>query len=54
MSIEVSLMKHGNYSEESEELSFFKTISSLGLTITNFEAAPINLNALEIRHVFGD
>lgn len=32
----------------------FKTISSLGLTISTFEGAPITLNALKIKNIFGD
>jgi hypothetical protein len=54
LKVTVSLIKHGVTFDESNELSFFKTISSLGLTISTFEGAPITLNALKIRHVFGD
>jgi hypothetical protein len=49
------LIKHGiTLDEDSNELSLFKTISSLGLTISTFEGAPITLNALKIKNIFGD
>ena len=54
LKITVSLIKHGVTLEDSDERSFFKTISSLGLTISTFESAPITLNALKIHNVFGD
>jgi len=55
LAVEVSLMKQGQFTEqEVDELSFFKTVSSLGLTLSTFEDAPITLNALETRNVFGD
>jgi vacuolar protein sorting-associated protein 13A/C len=40
--------------DESNELTLFKTISSLGLSISTFENAPIILNALKIKNIFGD
>ena len=34
--------------------SLHKTISSLGLSISTFEGAPITLNSLRIANIFGD
>ena len=52
----MTLIKHNETqsAEDNDKLSFFKTISSLGLTITTFEAAPLKINALEIKNVLGD
>lgn len=54
--LRVTLIKHleTQSQEENDKLSFFKTISSLGLTLTTFENAPLKINALEINNVFGD
>lgn len=55
MKVTISLIKHGvTLNEDSNELSLFKTISSLGLSISTFEAAPITLNALKINNIFGE
>ena len=40
--------------QKDNELALFKSVSSLGLTITTFENAPLNINALGITNVFGD
>jgi hypothetical protein len=55
LKITISLIKHGvTLNDESNELTLFKTISSLGLSISTFENAPIILNALKIKNIFGD
>jgi len=55
LKITISLIKHGiTPNDESNELTLFKTISSLGLSISTFENAPIILNALKIKNIFGD
>lgn len=55
LKITISLIKHGvSLDDGSNELTLFKTISSLGLSISTFENAPITLNALKIKNIFGD
>lgn len=40
--------------EMDEDQDIFKTISSLGLVISNIDEAPIKLNALVIENIFGN
>ena len=55
LKVTISLIKHNvTLNDESNELTLFKTISSLGLSISTFENAPIILNALKIKNIFGD
>lgn len=55
LKVTISLIKHRiTLDDDSNDLSLFKTISSLGLTISTFEGAPITLNALIIKNIFGD
>ena len=55
LAFKISLIKQGNMEEQKDnDLALFKSVSSLGLTITTFENAPLNINALEITNVFGD
>lgn len=37
-----------------DESDIFKTISSLGLVISSIDEAPIKLNALVLKNVFGN
>jgi hypothetical protein len=52
----ITLIKHldAQSREINDQLSFYKTIGSLGLTLTSFEDAPVRINALEVSNVFGD
>ena len=55
LALNISLLKHGKFSDETmDQNSFFKLVSSLGLTITSYKKAPISLNTLEINNLFGD
>jgi len=50
--LEISLMNKATYEEENSDI--LKTISGLGITISNIDSAPIKLNALHLEHVFGN
>ena len=39
---------------KSDDAAFFKTITSLGLSITSLENAPFMINAFVISNVYGD
>ena len=55
LAFRISLIKQGNFEEESlDDLAFYKSLSSLGLSVTTFDNAPLNINALELNYVFGD
>jgi hypothetical protein len=63
-SMVVSVMKNGrdlgklnktiNDDKKSLQSNLYSLLSSIGLTITSFEAAPIKLNAIEAEHIWGD
>ena len=48
----VSVMNKATF--EMEESDIFKTVSSLGLVINSIDEAPIKLNALVLKNVFGN
>lgn len=52
--LEISLINRVSLQQEEEESDILKTISSLGLLISNFDEAPININAIEAENIFGD
>jgi hypothetical protein len=52
LELEVSVMNKATF--EMEDSDIFKTISSLGLVISNIDEAPIKLNALLLNNVFGN
>ena len=49
---EISVMNKATFEMDGSDV--FKTISSLGLVINNIDEAPIKLNALVLRNVFGN
>jgi len=56
LDLRITLIKHleTQSTEDNDKFAFFKTIGSLGLTMTSFENAPVKINALEVSNVFGD
>jgi len=55
ISLRISLLKQGAIMDnKSEDAAFFKTITSLGLSITSLENAPFMINAFVISNVYGD
>jgi vacuolar protein sorting-associated protein 13A/C len=54
LELEISLINRVSLQQEEEESDILKTISSLGLLISNFDEAPININAIEAENIFGD
>ena len=56
LDLRITLIKHleTQSTEDNDKFAFFKTIGSLGLTLTTFENAPVKINALEVDNVFGD
>ena len=50
----VSLVKHGCGNTLSTDSSILRSLSSLGLSLSTFDSAPITVNSLIVKNIFGD